>query len=610
MESIIQASPAVTGAVICGMGQFQSSLLVETASPPTTNAEQERLLDEVWPFVERANKGSPYHGRIHRDMVIFTTADKPMPRAGKGTIQRQAAMALYASDLNALYASTQGPDSFNGKQTSPEEDMDISKAVREIIDHATDIDMEEIHSSANLFEFGLDSLQVAHIAKQINKLLAALGKPPKMAPHLIYSNASLGAVVSVVETLCKGKGPIEAAEKSAVEQMQDLWKRYTANLPVTARAPQQQDGPATILLTGSTGSLGSYILDSLIQDSRVAQIYCLNRGSASFERQKRSQAGKGLGNLPAKVICLDGDFLQDYFGLPVQEYKILLDTVFLVIHNAWQVNFNLPLDTFTSHVSYVRRLVDFSSHTRYGAGIFFVSSISSVANCASVTGLAGVPEAIVEDWSAPHNTGYGQSKYVSECILNTAAKVAGVPTAVCRVGQVAGPTTAAGMWPKQEWFPSLVASAKYLGKLPSSLGGQDRVEWIPVDVLARSVVELALCRSGEQQAPGATVYHAVNPRHAAWKDLAPVVLEGLSSTGNVDMVPFEEWVEALRDSASHTTDIATNPGVKLLDFFEGLATTNSVSLDTANTVRSSSTLAGVGAVEEAWVRNWMKQWSF
>ncbi|KAH7009835.1 hypothetical protein EDB80DRAFT_713952 [Ilyonectria destructans] len=79
--------------------------------------------------------------------------------------------------------------------------------------------------------------------------------------------------------------------------------------------------------------------------------------------------------------------------------------------------------------------------------------------------------------------GYGQSKFVSERLLDTAARETDIPCIICRVGQIAGPTTAAGMWLKQEWLPSLIASSKYLGKLPESLGHIDTVNWIPVDLL-------------------------------------------------------------------------------------------------------------------------------
>lgn len=620
MEAIIQAHPAVKGAIICGMGQFQSSLLVEAVEPAASDAERERLLDEIWPFIENANKESPSHGRIHRDMILFTTADRPMPRAGKGTIQRQATVALYKTDLDNIYAASEVVSSANGRVVTPGEPADISEVVKTILSGATDISANDISTSVNLFDFGLDSLQVATIVKNVNKHLATLGKPLLMDQRLVYSNPSLNALTDVVTALCKGNTPMSSG-KTAVENMQHFYDLNVSHLPITARAPQPQAGEISVLLTGSTGSLGSYVLDSLIRESKVTRIFCLNRGPGSLERQHKSHAIKGLSALPSKVTCLDGSLSQDYFGLTVEEYKTLLRSVGLVIHNAWQVNFNLPLESFSAHVASVRRLVDFSSHSRLGARIFFVSSISSVANysAAARDGIEAVPEQIIEDWRVVDDGGYGQSKLISERVLDAAAKHAGVPTAVCRVGQIAGPTTAAGLWPKQEWFPSLVASSKHLGKLPASLGKLDQVDWIPVDLLGRGVVELALgpWSAGELEPEpeprpphGALVYHAVNPKPAAWADLVPVLQAALGGVGVAEIVPLETWVEALEDSASKTGNVDENPAVKLLHFFQGLTTGVAVRLETERTVRSAPALAALTPVQAAWVENWARQWSF
>ena len=52
--------------------------------------------------------------------------------------------------------------------------------------------------------------------------------------------------------------------------------------------------------------------------------------------------------------------------------------------------------------------------------------------------------------------GYGESKYVAELLLEAGAEKSGVPTVICRVGQLAGPVTKkGGMWNKQEWLPSV-----------------------------------------------------------------------------------------------------------------------------------------------------------
>ncbi|KAI0120267.1 hypothetical protein F4776DRAFT_633434 [Hypoxylon sp. NC0597] len=601
MENIIIANPAVSAALITGLGRFQSSLLVEAVNPPTTEEEKEELLEAIWPSVQAANKESPSHGRIHRNMIAFTTTDKPMLRAGKGTVQRKMTVDLYALELDALYQASELPANesisaaINGRDS-------VQDTVKNIVAASTDVDITSLPLNADLFELGLDSLQVTAIARELNRFLSMHKKPPSLETRTVYSNPSVSTLTAVISALVEGRAPLERGE-SDEQKMQKLYELYAANMPISSRPAQQKPADGhVILLTGSTGSLGSYILDSLQKDSSVRRIYCLNRGPDSLMRLRKSLSAKGLKPLTKKVQCLDANLSNSHFGLSTQEYRELLSQVTHVIHNAWKVDFNISIDSFASHVSVVRRFIDFSAHSSFGAQLFFISSISAVS------GRGGsVAEQIFGDWHTPERTGYGQSKFVSERLLDTAAREAGIPAVVCRVGQVAGPTLTGGMWPKQEWLPSLIASSKYFGKLPSSLGRMETVDWVPVDVLGRSIVELA-ARSPDTRNAGATVYHAVNPQLISWAKLVPTAARHLS----LEMVPLETWVDALRESTSKTEDLTRNPAVKILDFFEGIVkkSRDPILLDTSHTLGASRTLANLEPVREAWMENWMRQWAF
>lgn len=432
-----------------------------------------------------------------------------------------------------------------------------------------------------------------------------------MEPRFVYSHPSIDGLVTLVTALALGQEPSQKASTSDDgERMQKLYEVLTSDLPTARKRTFLDQNNFVVLLTGSTGSLGSYVLDQLLAESRVKHIYCLNRGPNSLQRQHKSQLSKGLQNLTEKVTCLDADLLKDSFGLPVETYQALLQETTHIIHNAWQVDFNLVFESFSAHVHGVRRLVDFSTQSQAGAKVFFISSISAVASVAH-----RVPEQVFDDWHTPQAIGYGQSKFVAERILDAAAKEANVPTVICRVGQIAGPTTAEGVWPKQEWLPSLIASSRYLEVLPSSLGRMDSVDWMPVDILGRVIVELAIGKhvADEERTPGAgaLVYHAVNPQQTSWTDLATAVFDGISDDiHKVDMVSLDVWLERLRRSASKEENIAMNPAIKILDFYEGLTSGKKVSLETEKTALASATLSDLSAVNEVWMKNWLKQWSF
>jgi thioester reductase-like protein len=612
MEGVIAANPAVSAALIAGFGRFQSSLIIEPVTPPTNASEKEALLDAIWPSVEAANRMCPSHGRIHRNMILFTSVDKPMPRAGKGTVQRKPTVDLYSSELDSLYRENETHPS-GGNSDAVENSGDVPDIIKRIVTASTDIGLAELGDSTDLFELGLDSLQVTSITKRLNRYVETKGRKPLVEARMVYANPSISAIAAIVEAILDNKSPTHALETDE-EKMKNLYDRHASNLPITARpALPKPSKNFVVLITGSTGNLGSYILDSLLANPQVSSIYCLTRGTETAKRQEESLAARGLRALSDKAKCLDADLRKPYFGLTIPPYRELLSEVTTVIHNAWQVDFNMTLSSFSSQIDIVSQLINFSAGSKFGAQIFFISSISAVANWKSVTGKTeDIPEGIFDDWRVPNAMGYGQSKFVAERLLDNAIKEIGIPAVVCRVGQIAGPTMEGGMWPKQEWFPSLVNSSKYLGLVPESLGALDTVDWIPVDVLGQAIVELAI-KSNSQEKTGATVYHTVSPHKTSWKDLLPTVARCIKTEGALKTVPLKEWVTALRKSASDDIDVGENPAIKLLGFFEDLAregADSSALLDSKTTAMTSKVLAGLGPLKEEWVENWMRQWAF
>lgn len=106
LEAAIEAHPAVAAALICGQGRLQPALLLQPETHPATEDEKQRLLRDIWPAVESANRVGPVPGGLSEQLVLFTTKQKPMARAGaKQTIQRKKTVDLYRDDIDRLYAT-------------------------------------------------------------------------------------------------------------------------------------------------------------------------------------------------------------------------------------------------------------------------------------------------------------------------------------------------------------------------------------------------------------------------------------------------------------------------------------------------------------------------
>lgn len=77
-----------------------------------------------------------------------------------------------------------------------------------------------------------------------------------------------------------------------------------------------------VIVTGTTGSLGSYLLDRLVGSDDIHRIYALNRASSDgtplVKRQKTALAARGLDAQIAtsrKVVLLESDFGDSTLGL-------------------------------------------------------------------------------------------------------------------------------------------------------------------------------------------------------------------------------------------------------------------------------------------------------
>lgn len=395
--------------------------------------------------------------------------------------------------------------------------------------------------------------------------------------------------------------------------------RSRRNKAIGLEKPRTKD--LTVLITGTTGSLGTYILDILLATPSITQIIAFNRSEDAFDRQVRSLAQKGLSTSSlSRVDFVKGDLSQPYLGLSQTKHNELQGHVTHILHNAWPVNFNTSVASFEPHITGVRNLITFAYTCTYDTTLFFVSSVSVAANWSRVSGnQVTVPELPIADWRASR-MGYGQSKLISERLLEDAAKLSGLKTVTCRVGQIAGPIThgTMGSWNKQEWVPSLIASSQYLGKLPKDLGPASEVDWVPVDVLGCVIIEMLLAETGFGSKKGKRkmkVYHAVNPSSISWKDLITSIQKEVGKY--LELVSFQEWVAALRASIGDgKVNVTENPATKLLEaFFDNLddkarrfPDVLSAPFEVEQTVKDSKTLRDLTSVCPAWMELWMQQW--
>ncbi|KIJ29950.1 hypothetical protein M422DRAFT_268620 [Sphaerobolus stellatus SS14] len=350
--------------------------------------------------------------------------------------------------------------------------------------------------------------------------------------------------------------------------MQALVDKYTAGItelrPLSAKSSSMENW---ILVTGTTGGLGSHLLAALASNGQYAGVYALNRASRGLtllERQRRALVNLGLDaeHILKKVELIETDLSLEDLGISSELYQKMQRNVSSILHNAWRVDFNLSLASFEPNVKSVRNLLVFSlTSPRPQPPKFIYTSSIGVFNNTSEVQEPLLEEHVSAEISA--GNGYGESKWVSEQILLNASESTPVKTLVVRLGQLSGGLI--GSWNVKEWLPSMIQSSTAVKCIPSN---EKDISWIPNDLAAEVLVDFSLA-----DFDSGSVSHLVHPKPVPWKMLANVIASELG----VFTVPYNEWLSKLKDLVFKADSNGTSaetlrnvPALRLLPFFDGL----------------------------------------
>lgn len=636
MEDKIGGHPDITAVMLAGERRFRLCLLIELdencyPSQPFESAEAEsrwrqETLAKLWPTIDEANHEAPKFGRVPKELVLFTKKDKPFSRSPKGSVQRRLTVSFYQKEIDDLYTQSEQGLLTSGlpplKSTSVE---DLTPFLREL--YAQTLEHENLGADDDAFAFGMDSFAVASLSSRLKAALRTYGTPEhklgKIGIRLMYTAPtprkmaqSLSKMLSETNGASGDDGSNEAVE---------MVDKYEAEVKKFVERRVQQNGlnghsngyaPGQVIaVTGTTGSLGSYLLATLLARPDVNKVICLNRAADAKERQIKALSSRGLPALqPAidagRVVFMKMDVAAPKLGLTDDEYALVVRETTSIIHNAFPVNFLMTVAQFEPQFVGTLNLLEVALNGRRHPSFLFISSIGASVRRTSPRN--PVPEIVFDRDEAKDLAleGYGSAKFVCERMthqftVSCAAAGLSSAAAVLRVGQVSGPLAGGGAWNIWEWLPSIVASSKFLGAAPATIG--QKVDWIPVDELAKITSDLVDAVEKHREEVGVTpVYNVVNPKVTTWeKELLPAV-RSLTS----EVVPLEEWLDRLdktKDTSAHILD--KNPGAKLADFYKGfLSTEAAMNFATDELVRDSPTAASLGPITQKNMAGWIKTW--
>ncbi|KAL9625656.1 MAG: hypothetical protein Q9160_000370 [Pyrenula sp. 1 TL-2023] len=623
IEGRIRKDPLVREAVVFGIDRPVPGLLV-SRSDAAKDLSDEDFIEEIWATIQYANRHSEAFSQITREVVVPLPLDAEIPVTDKMSVKRAQVYRDFAEHIKEVYANLDISLGGHLQLNIPELETWIMKTFE------TSLGVVLENTETDFFSAGVDSLKAIQLRSLITRTLD-LGSNAKKLPSMAVSDC--GNTARLAKYLYHFRsGEEDDKTESSIEEMQALLNKFPL-VQEHVPGPYSQPDRYTVLLTGATGSLGVHILSTLSK-IRTVTICCLVRAPderTGLSRLESALAQYSLPPLPpacTNVLVFPWDMGSGNLPLLSDTKLLFLRTSLThIIHAAWPVNFSLPLSSFEPHIASLHAFLNLaqSVQTQCPARVLFASSVG-VANAASPGTV--VPETSPSEgerdlgsWAQP--TGYAYSKLVAEQILTRASTSSNARTTILRIGQIVPSTDVVSgsvsdpepakkkqkteasdaekaksklLWNSSEMIPLVIRSAArdVTNALPSNLrGGVDACTWIPVNILARSIVEIAGIASNpenetafalttEQMAKEKQtktskeelVYNLLNPKLFSWeRDFLPVLRRTFINAGmgdeygDFEEVSWEEWRNRLEDSAER--DVSKNPARKLLGFWRG-----------------------------------------
>ncbi|KAG6355884.1 hypothetical protein INS49_015268 [Diaporthe citri] len=292
-------------------------------------------------------------------------------------------------------------------------------------------------------------------------------------------------------------GDGESEDKSYAADAQELLSQLPDCIPQAPVNWDYTERPPTVLLTGATGFLGSYILRELLEGPAKARVIVHVRAEdaeAGLSRVESTAAAYGLWcpEWSSRIEAVVGDISKPSLDVPQDTWNRLSDSVDLIIHNGAHVNWMLPYSSLrAANVLSTLECIRLCAEGK-PKRLCFVSSTSTLDTQHYVQLSRDVETGVLEtdDLQGSHKgleTGYGQSKWASEYIIRNAG-VRGLTGAIVRPGYVTGDPMS-GISVTDDFLVRLWKGCLQVGARPDI---NNTVNAVPVSQVSRIVVAAGL----------------------------------------------------------------------------------------------------------------------
>lgn len=261
---------------------------------------------------------------LSRFLSRSTKFSRYLPDLEWGELEKNHRMPSLGRHLVSSSNSTVANDSSISIVESKE--LDKTANIREIVGKILDISATDIVDNVPLTSYGLDSLS----ASRLSFLLGPFGQVSQLQ---LLGGSSLQEVVNLINGTnaadYEGLASAQLTTETEISKGAALieWLHILQDTLSSAKVnnlASTHPGLDVVVVTGTTGVLGTYILRDLLINTQVQKVYAFNRpsrdGKALLVRQKQAFAHCGLDAFllvsSPKLVLVSGDLTAPDMGIP------------------------------------------------------------------------------------------------------------------------------------------------------------------------------------------------------------------------------------------------------------------------------------------------------
>ena len=374
----------------------------------------------------------------------------------------------------------------------------------------------ELHSltgreDCTIGELGMDSLSLVQFATEIKDLLRKKGAAEVLGEVDIQllQKLTVSDFFQLLDQFERLPGQAVAVWSGILTQAQNEYNSHVLECmrsdarmePYTGPGlPPRSEHPRNVLLTGSTGFFGPFLLGSLLRQTPYTYYVLIRASDAAHGmdrireslRRSRIWTTSLAEELEKRVHIVCGDISQRNLGLRPEQWEALTSNIHAVCHNAALVNYVLNYETLRPHnVDGTRELLRFSLAGRRKEFHHISSTFIfgwTVKGC--------LLESDNNDEMMNLDFGYAQTKWVAEQLVFGAERQ-GLKVRVYRPSLISASTH--GVWDRDDIALRLLA---FMINHGVAVQARNQISFLPADIVADNIASIF----GQREIPGRTFH--------------------------------------------------------------------------------------------------------